>query len=61
MEKKTKSQLKEMYRDLMGTKNLELEIEMVQEFVDYCKEEHGRIVHGGAVSDDGKRMYVYVD
>lgn len=60
MEKTTK-QKEEMYRDLMGTKNLELEIEMVQEFVDYCKEEHDQIVHGGAVSDDGKRMYVYVD
>lgn len=58
---KTEKQLKEMYRDLMGTKCVDVEIEAVRQFVDYCKEQHGITVHGGAVTNDGKRMYVYVE
>ncbi len=60
MEKTTK-QLEEMYRDLMGTKCVDVEVEAVRQFVAYCKNQHGVTVYGGALTDDGKRRYVYVD
>lgn len=61
MEKKTNAQLEEMYRDLIGTKSVDVEIGCVQQFVDYCYDEHDLGVNGGAVTDDGKRRYVYID
>lgn len=58
---KTEKQLKEMYRDLMGCKCLAIDAEDVLMFVDYCREKHGLIVNGGAITDNGKRQYVYID
>ena len=51
----------EMYRDLMGCKCVPVEIGCVQQFVDYCYEVHDLAVNGGAVSDDGRFRYVYID
>lgn len=63
MEKKMKTtkQLEEMYRDLMGCKCIPVEIGNVQQFVDYCYETHDLGVCGGALSEDGKFRYVYID
>lgn len=58
---KTSKQLEEMYRDLMGAKHLDVEIGCVQQFVDYCYDVHDLGVSGGAVTEDGKRRYVYID
>lgn len=61
MKKKTTTQLFEMYRDLMGCKRIPVEIGCVQQFVDYCFDVHDLGVCGGAVTDDGKFRYVYID
>ena len=61
MKKKTTAQMFEMYRDLMGCKCIPVEIGCVQQFVDYCYDVHGLGVNGGAVTDDGKFCYVYID
>lgn len=58
---KSNSQMYEMYRDLMGCKCVPVEIGCVQQFVDYCYEVHDLAVNGGAVSDDGRFRYVYID
>ena len=58
---KTASQMYEMYRDLMGCKCIPVEIGCVQQFVDYCYEVHDLGISGGAVSEDGKSRYVYID
>ena len=57
--KKTESQLKEMYRDLMGCKCIPVEHNCVSEFVNYCKATHNLVVYGGAITD--KFQYVYID
>lgn len=58
---KTKKQLLEMYRDLIGRKCLDVSHEDVQEFVDYCYDVHDLVVNGGAFSADGKRQFLYID
>ena len=58
---KTSKQLEEMYRDLMGCKSIPVEIGCVQQFVDYCYEVHDLGVCGGAVTEDGRFRYVYID
>lgn len=50
-----------MYRDLMGCKCVAVEIGCVQQFVDYCYDRHDLGVNGGAVTDDGKFRYVYIN
>lgn len=57
---KTSKQLEEMYRDLKGTKCVDVELGSVQQFVDYCYDRHDLGVNGGAVTDDGKYQYIYV-
>lgn len=47
--------------DLMGCKCIDIEIGCVQQFVDYCYDKHDLGVNGGAVTDDGKRRYIYID
>lgn len=58
---KTQKQLEEMYRDLMGCKCIKVERGCVQQFVDYCYDRHDLGVNGGAVTDDGKFRYVYIN
>lgn len=58
---KTSKQLEEMYRDLKGTKCVDVELGSVQQFVDYCYDQHDQVVFGGALTEDGKRRYVYID
>ena len=58
---KTTAQLYEMYRDLMGRRCIPVEIGCVQQFVDYCYDVHDLGVCGGALTDDGKARYVYID
>ena len=58
---KTTAQLYEMYRDLMGCRCIPGEIGCVQQFVDYCYDVHDLGVCGGALTDDGKARYVYID
>lgn len=58
---KTEKQLKEMWRDLMGCKCVAVEIECVELFVNYCKDVHNLCVNGGALTNDGKRQYLYID
>lgn len=57
---KTREQLREIYRDLMGCKCVPVEVECVRQFVDYCIEAHGVNVNGGAFTSDGKHQYIYV-
>lgn len=59
--KKTTKQLHEMYRDLMGTKCIDVPHEDVQQFVDYCYDNYDLVVMGGAFTNDGKRQYLYID
>ena len=58
---KTTAQLYEMYRDLMGCRCIPVEIGCVQQFVDYCYDVHDLGVCVGALTDDGKARYVYID
>lgn len=58
---KTTKQLYEMYRDLLGAKSIDVALEDVQQFVDYCFDNHDLIVNGGAITEDGKRRYLYID
>ena len=58
---KTTAQLYEMYRDLMGCRCIPVEHCYVQQFVAYCYDVHDLGVCGGALSDDGKCRYVYID
>jgi len=58
---KTTKQLYEMYRDLKGTKCVDVPCEDVQQFVDYCYNKHDLVVNGGAITNDGKRQYLYID
>lgn len=58
---KTTKQLFEMYRDIKGSKCIDVPIENVQQFVDYCYNNHGLVVNGGAITNDGKRKYLYID
>lgn len=58
---KTTKQMEEKYRELKGAKCIDVEIEEVQNFVDYCYDNHDLVVNGGAFSEDGKRQYVYID
>lgn len=58
---KTTKQLREMYRDLMGTKCVDVALEDVQQFVDYCYDNYDLVVNGGAITEDGKRRYLYID
>lgn len=58
---KTTKQLFEMYRDLKGTKCIDVAHEDVQQFVDYCYNMHKLVVYGGAFTNDGKRQYLYID
>jgi len=58
---KTTKQLYEMYRDLKGTKCVDVPCEDVQQFVDYCYNNHDLVVNGGAITNDGKRQYLYID
>lgn len=58
---KTTKQLYEMYRDLLGAKCVDVASEDVQQFVDYCYDNYDLVVNGGAISNDGKRQYLYID
>lgn len=58
---KTSKQLFEMYRDLKGAKWIILPLEDVQQFVDYCYDNHDLVVNGGAITKDGKGRYLYID
>ena len=58
---KTTKQLYEMYRDIKDVKHILMPIEDVQQFVDYCYDVHDLIVCGGALSDDGKFRFLYID
>lgn len=58
---KTEKQLHEMYRDLLGFRCIPVEIGCVQQFVDYCYDVHDLGVCGGALTNDGKARYVYID
>lgn len=58
---KTSKQLEEMYRDLMGCKCIPVDMENVQQFVDYCYDHHDQVVFGGAVCEDGKKRYLYIE
>ncbi len=57
---KTSKQLFEMYRDLLGSKCIDVAHENVQQFIDYCYNNHGLVVNGGAITNDGKRQYLYI-
>ena len=50
-----------MYRDIKGSKCIDVSVEYVQQFVDYCYNNHGLVVNGGAITNDGKRQYLYID
>lgn len=58
---KTKPQLEEMYRDLMGCKCVPVETGCVEQFVRYCYVAHGLIVNGGSITEDRNGQYVYID
>ena len=50
-----------MYHDLKGCKCVPVEIEYVEQFVNYCHDVHNLCVNGGALTNDGKRQYLYID
>ena len=58
---KTEKQLKAMCHDLKGCKCVPVEVEYVEQFVNYCHDVHNLCVNGGALTDDGKRQYLYID
>lgn len=58
---KTLKQLFELYRDIKGGKAIMLPLKDVQQFVDYCYENHGLVVNGGAISEDGNTRFLYID